>query len=538
MNHLPLLTIFLLAGCHSAPQEDSALPVPTGDASAFETASPQGAAWRDDAPVLAVRAEFIATATELLGSNDEDEREWAAHALAALGPLAHGSVPGLLRALGDEDEDVRDASSLALERIAPVDELVALLESDDRNVRMAVLGILGHIGAAAKPAVPRIARCLDNVEEDVRDAALQALKLLGSEARAAAPKLVSRLADPDLINSMAEALETIDPDARAAGLVGLLSSSDANVRYEAIYLLGATDNLPLTAVLSLAAVLEDPEPDVREAVVEGLYGLGASAAPAASKLVHALEDEAVRKRAKRSLQSLGQQASAATPELIALLDHPDPALRVLAADLLATTGQDSSTAISSLLRVARTADGETRAQARDVLDNLLWIPVATLIESIESPSPAVRLWALGHLEGMGPAAEPAIASLIAVFASTDIDSDESGTASSALINIGAPSVPALVQALEDPDQGTRLWAVTTLGWMRHESALPALIGVTRAEETEVREATRMAITNILYGDDLRNLVQSTRALENRVQMLEGRMQTFQTRPPAAVSPRR
>jgi hypothetical protein len=129
----------------------------------------------------------------------EDENKWvrygAVQALAGLGP-GEGVVVLLVRAMTDDDEDVRDAADEALVNMwaDAIPQLVAALGEEDSAVAAAAVEALGRMGAES---VPALVDALANEDEAMRKGAARALAEIGAEAVDAVPALVEALADED-----------------------------------------------------------------------------------------------------------------------------------------------------------------------------------------------------------------------------------------------------------------------------------------------------------------------------------------------------
>lgn len=86
---------------------------------------------------------------------DKDVRAWAAHALAEIGPDAKDTVPLLIKQLADPEEGPRNTSCMALGRIGPAakDALPALraaLNDPKKDVRQFARGAIRHIEVKAE----------------------------------------------------------------------------------------------------------------------------------------------------------------------------------------------------------------------------------------------------------------------------------------------------------------------------------------------------------------------------------------------------
>jgi len=89
-----------------------------------------------------------------------------------------------------------------------------------------------------------------------------------------------------------------------------------------------------------------------------------------------------------------------------------------------------------------------------------------------------------------------VSSLIADLKSPD--RDVSGKANLALIQLGEPSVPGLLEVLKDPDPGYRATAARTLWGLgsKGKAAVPALAEALADPETGVRTTAAMALENM------------------------------------------
>jgi NADH dehydrogenase len=155
----------------------------------------------------------------LLAREDEPAQQEAVEALSRLGQSA---VPELIKALKDDNWQVRNQAAVALGAIGPeakaaVPALIDVLQDEDRYFRSHGAVALGKIGREAIAAVPALIKALKDNEEDVRRDAAAALGRIGPEAREAVADLVELLKDPrkPVRKQAIEALEKIDPEAAA-----------------------------------------------------------------------------------------------------------------------------------------------------------------------------------------------------------------------------------------------------------------------------------------------------------------------------------
>jgi|GEM_PF-6599028 len=120
-----------------------------------------------------------------------------------------------------------------------------------------------------------------------------------------------------------------------------------------------------------------------------------------------------------------------------------------------------------------------------------------LIQHLKSPDAAARKRACGAQGRLGPRAAPAAEALLTL-ALHDTDFDARMAAMEALVAVGSPAVPPLVQTLKAKDKLPRLLAATVLGRMRFR-ARAAAIPLTEAlgdSEIDVSNAAANALLKI------------------------------------------
>jgi len=122
---------------------------------------------------------------------------------------------------------------------------------------------------------------------------------------------------------------------------------------------------------------------------------------------------------------LGAQARAAVPELIKIYEQNiSPTSSSYAAEALGAIGHDAKAAVPSLLRVFSSVNdpGDPRRPASvKALGEIGEEPaqvVPVLIRCLGDGNNWVRTWALGALEGFGPAAKSAVPKLCEMLEST------------------------------------------------------------------------------------------------------------------------
>ena len=344
-----------------------------------------------DAPVRAAAAQTIgafATPAYVLDHLSALENDTAPAVRAALlWALQLSARPGIdrtrtealvRRALSDPDPMVRRRAAYVagnLDAASLVPDLVKLAREEPQraDLRVAAFVALGEIGSPARLADLVF---LWNREEDPR--ALGAASRAIERALTAAP-------DADDAPSAPPSLDRLHGRLRK-----LLTSQDGKVRAAAARLAGLSPGgVP---VETLAALVDDGTPRVREQVVTALGRLGG--APAEPALVRALgdADPAIQERAAQALLSLGTPSSVARVLDFVSRTH-DQAAAVRLASHLAMPREDPAAFLQGL----------GAALDRAGPDHPAYEPLLTLkVAALEATRPAtVR----------GPSVEAAIASL-------------------------------------------------------------------------------------------------------------------------------
>ena len=152
-----------------------------------------------------------------LQAGNAEARKNACFALGELGPKAAAAAPNLAAMLKDKDVQMRTWATVALMKIGEpaVPALAKEMEQGDSTIRKHALEALVNIGANAGAAVPALITSLKDEDPDVRKDAAAVLALVGPAAKSAVPALTAALKDEnaDVRNVAGQALKAIDPDA-------------------------------------------------------------------------------------------------------------------------------------------------------------------------------------------------------------------------------------------------------------------------------------------------------------------------------------
>jgi len=161
---------------------------------------------------------------KLLKDRNPRAREEATVVLAKMGPDARPAIPDLIETLKDDEFLVRLNAAGALGKIGPA-AVPALIETLKKGKP--------RQQAAKAPKLPPLARGTGFYESCAREGAAMALGIIGPEAKAAVPVLISTLNDEDagVRFRAAEALGRVGPEAMQAvpALFEAMKDKDKNV---------------------------------------------------------------------------------------------------------------------------------------------------------------------------------------------------------------------------------------------------------------------------------------------------------------------
>jgi HEAT repeat protein/predicted Ser/Thr protein kinase len=230
-------------------------------------------------------------------------------------------------------------------------------------------------------------------------------------------------------------------------LVLEMEMGDVPARCGAALTLGRMGPRARVTVPALVKALNDPHPHVAEAAASALRRIAATPTPAPGPLTPALSPVV---------------GSPAVIDLIDMLRHEDASLRRIAVVALGEprgTGQD---AVPELVEVLQDQDEAVRREAARALGRIGGAAaVPSLVVALgDAPDDLVRVSAAEALGQIGRRATVAIPALIAALKHPDDGVCEA--AARALVMIGLPAAPALIEAVTDDDGRLRLRAAAVL----------------------------------------------------------------------------
>lgn len=198
-----------------------------------------------------------------------EDRNLAASAFSALGPVAKQAVPTLSRGLSCSEWRVRKASAFALGGIGEeardaVPALIALLADSNEGVREEAAMALARIGGPAIPALIAVSKA-----EKVGVRYLAVLGLTHFVEQHYVVTFEQRYRH----SSLPEPMRHIAKDIVSA-LVLRLEDGDARIRRLAASALGNLDQEGREAIPALVKVSSDPDKEVQQAALHALMQLG------------------------------------------------------------------------------------------------------------------------------------------------------------------------------------------------------------------------------------------------------------------------
>lgn len=379
--------------------------------------------------------------------------------------------------LADKDEFKKQLEDYA-DIAAP--EFAKLLKEKDRKVVLSALKILAHLKRLT--VVENIAAVTKSPDPEIRKAAAQTLGAFGSPL--AVKPLMEMLNDPVV-------------EVRAAALEALAGP-------------GGRDAPPfLREVLPyLVKGLSDPNPQVRQAAVNGLVKLGQWSLQAIAKVLEG-GSETAKKEAEKAFREICEGFRK---------DLRENSDRLIRRDMARYIGElRYAKATPDLIdRLQNDADPEVRAACAYALGNIgakfAVAPLQEVMENEKEEMP-VRLAAAVALGQMGN--ERGIKFLIDQLKSSD--EKVRASAVEALRTIGKPATRLLIEAAQSKDSLQRWGAVAALGETGEPRALPVLLRALKDEDENVRAVAAASLGKLRYARAAPQLVQALADKSERVQ---------------------
>lgn len=394
------------------------------------------------------------------------------------------AVKQIVQAVGDQDQQVREAACAALLSINSPATLQALVEAarDDKRsgqTRIQIIGLLGDL--RDMEAIPSLIALLSDKDDGVRKGARAALERITlrsfdtpqgwaewwrHSSTLSRDEMLAELAtrQSQKIAELTQRLETLqllairDHPADAQLLIGIVTdSASVKTKLEAIKCLSQLRGTPVAD--ALMGVLGDADPSVRLAACDALGAQGD--ARAVAPLMAALADDMVVVRAGAAKALGALKAKESIDPLCKLLGDPAPEAAAAAAWAL---GELADPAALDALVAAVSSDQTAPAVYEAGVHALAKIrdprAIPALAKQLDSKNEKARWAAVDALGNLG--AQEASGAICAI-ATKDPNPQIRKTALAALGKIGAPeSLDSIVDSLSDADQSVADQALRSL----------------------------------------------------------------------------
>lgn len=430
-------------------------------------------------PAFADETKSLADLRQELLLGDLKARQKAAYAFWQMGQEARASIPVLAQAMRDADGYVRSTVGKVLERFdwtrapdalaAGVPYFLEALYDERAEVRREAARMLWRTGPLPEPLpqgmLPKMMDALADKDAIVRATLCSTFVNLGAGARAALPALVEAARD-----------------------------EDGQVRSWALQALAAID--AAGNVETFQKALEDADGSVRAAAANALALQDERARPAIPRLIEALKDKegSVRQGAANALSAIGAP-EALEPLAVLLMEDADPAAKSAAAGGIGVIG--GARAVEALSAALKSEDPAARSAAVNGAAFLgpEGAPLVPLLAKAMD-LPELRAPVCGVLGSFGKAARAAEPALIGAL--SDLDETTRLTAAATFSSwrwASAEGILALCKALSDSSESVRGYAAQALAAIADPSALSSLVVCYRTHtDDKTREAAIFAIT--------------------------------------------
>jgi HEAT repeat protein len=449
--------------------------------------------------------------TLLTSSTHHPARAWAANVLGEV--RAQRAFPLLVRALNDQDDEVRGKAATALGRLGDRRAIHHLLEhllTDTAPfVRVRIAGTLGQFGGPE--VIDRLVHALRDPAWWVRMRSVEALEQIGPAAegpllvalddsdatiRSRAAAALERLGVPDSLVRMIEGGENsaeasdmlvrLSAGAARELLVELMRHSSPAVREAVMTAVRRGRRGDLTGELMHAAA-HDAEPSLRSLALDTLRLIRSEQAVPVAMAALSDPDQQVRSAAIRLIGALGRRETA--DMLRERTRDPEPSVRAAAARALGALG--AAMAQPDFLTLLGDPEPAVREAAiLGAVDARLRALVPRIIELLGDDDPDVRHAAAAAAGTLGDRAS--VPALVRAFSEAPPDLRE--TITIAVTRLDVESTPALVDTLlRSQDSGSKIALARTIARLRSPGFVHVLAQLSEKPEAEVRSAAIEAL---------------------------------------------
>jgi len=366
MNKLPHILIALafgsivcFSGCGKKADDDSVADLVKRLGSDIEDVRIK-AAWL----LSKKKAEAVAPLTEALRSADRDLARRAGEILTIIGQPA---IDSLREAHADKKFPWPHLAAAAIARIGPptkeaVDTLLETLKSGDASARAMAADTLGRIEFEAKPLINPLLNALRDADIEVCRNAAMALNRIGAETIA---PMIAALTDSRIkhIRPIVLAITKNGSAARKASapLAAMLKDPDPDIRELAMFALSRIDTDPDIVIKPLIATLDDSRESVSEMSANTLGRIGKLTV---KPLIAAMGDSEISRKGHvaLALARVGRDAADAIDVLLELLKKGDERDRGLAAFALGAVSSGQQPVLDALTGALKNDPSEYSVQ--------------------------------------------------------------------------------------------------------------------------------------------------------------------------------
>jgi len=374
-----------------------------------------------------------------------------------------------------------------------VSSLTAGLKDEDRRIRVMALLALRELGPKGKAAIPALCALFDGSESALGTDRQFFLKTVAGTLGRMGPDGIRALLEATKISADdMDPLSTKDPAAAfrgAAKVFFLFEAFDASaipILIEIMNDKGADAGLRSQAMLGLGM---------------GMAGKGSEEAAAALVQILKGADETFRFLAAHTLTIIAPENEDLYGYLIEWLKDKESDIRWNAASMLGRLGGRAVGALPLLEEALKDEDDDVRRAAAEALKAIRLETeegIPELVKRLKGADDHARYLASESLVRVGPSAVPALIEVLVKGPS--VEARKSAAETLEKLGPGAePAIPALLQALKDPDDAIVLAASSALG-AAGPKAVPGLTEALKHEDPRVREAAKSARRSLTSED--------------------------------------
>ncbi len=425
-------------------------------------------------------AELLPLLKQALDSELKQLKQVALSGILSLQPNSKAAIPYLIDRLNSNDSSKRDQAISLLGRMGTdatdaVETLIARHNEAETEEQKKIRQALVDMGPASIKGILKssINRPLEQLNKSIWQA--ECLSQIGIQA---VPRLTEGIKNTpsDSAGLLALiALEKIGDKSlnTQSAILPLLIHEEAAFRGVALKALVASASKPQLLMPRLQSAMADPSPLVRQAAMDALASLGATAKGATAAMIKSLNDKdsAVQLSAIRAIGKLNSEDADLAERLVQFLNGANSQTRLAVVTSLGGFRQLPNSAVNNLVEVLKIEDAETQSAVFKALSKLG--------ESARPALPALTK-ALTH--------QNASVRATALNALAKVETDKSK-----LLN-------ALQSKLEDGESNVRHTAISELGNLGSDARPAGKSLFARFETTEDRQVTMDALRQIRVRD--------------------------------------